>query len=346
MPNITTHSASNEETAALLQFQIIGTFLSAITYGLIISLFWHCLIMFTTTKKDYYSRRTRRFLIAYIVIMFLMSTVAIIQEIVSVVNAVVHGVNPNSRHLMQLNEPLVLPFAIWGADGFMLRRCMILYMDGSRLQRTIVYSILLLSAIASFGCGIFYYMSPALAAFADKPPLLATTMAISVSTAVNFILTTLICGRLWFHQEGMRRVLGPHYGSPYMRVIVMCSASCLLIVVTSLAYIGLFAMSDQNRSNGSVIPLLLLPHVCAISPIFIVYHVARGRGLTTLSPADILTPNIDVSEIGNSSVKEMEAIQFRHQLSRSTDSSSSRNSFCGISVNLEPHAGENIGDNR
>lgn len=105
-------------------------------------------------------------------------------------------------------------------------------------------------------------MSPALAVFANKPPLLATTMAISVSTVVNFILTALICGRLWFHQEGMRRVLGPQYGSPYMRVIVMCSASCLLIVVTSLAYIALFAISDQNKSNGSVIPLLLLPHVC------------------------------------------------------------------------------------
>ena len=160
---------------------------------------------------------------------------------------------------------------------------MILYMDGSRLQRTIVYSTLLLSALASFGmsenlqyywypcinsnffelgCGIFYYMSPALSAFANKPPLLATTMAISVSTAVNFILTALICGRLWFHQEGMRRVLGPHYGSPYMRVIVMCSASCLLIVITSLAYITLFAMSDNSKINGAVIPLILLPHVC------------------------------------------------------------------------------------
>lgn len=32
---------------------------------------------------------------------------------------------------------------------------MILYMDGSRLQRTIVYSILLFSAIASFGMDNF-----------------------------------------------------------------------------------------------------------------------------------------------------------------------------------------------
>lgn len=120
MPDIAPPSGFDTQTVALLRFQLIGTLLSAITYGLIISLFWHCLVMFATNKKNYYTHRTRRFLITYIVIMFLLSTVAIIQEFVSVVNAVVHGVSPNSRHPMQLNEPLVLPFAIWGADGFMV----------------------------------------------------------------------------------------------------------------------------------------------------------------------------------------------------------------------------------
>ena len=124
MPDIPPPSRSDKQTEALLKFQLIGTFLSAVIYGLIISLFWHCLVMFTTTKKHYYTRRTRRFLITYIVIMFLLSTVAIIQEFVSVLHAVAHGINLNSRHLMQLNEPLVLPFAIWGADGFMVSgRC-------------------------------------------------------------------------------------------------------------------------------------------------------------------------------------------------------------------------------
>lgn len=35
-----------------------------------------------------------------------------------------------------------------------------------------------------------------------------------------------------------------------------------------------------------------------MSPIFIVYHVARGRGLTTLTSSDYMTPNLDI-EVSN-----------------------------------------------
>ena len=74
---------------------------------------------------------------------------------------------------------------------------------------------------------------------------------------------------------------------------------------------------------------------------FIVYHVARGRGLTTLSASDILTPNIDVSELED---KKMEALQFSHQLSTTTEATLSRDSFCDTAINLEPHAREKTED--
>ncbi len=53
------------------------------------------------------------------------------------------------------------------------------------------------------------------------------------------------------HQEGMRRVLGPQYGSPYLKLIVMCVESCFLIVVNSMAFVVLFASGDRTRFGGS-----------------------------------------------------------------------------------------------
>ena len=114
------------------------------------------------------------------------------------------------------------------------------------------------------GCGIAYYVAPHISAFSGKSSaaILVTTIALSITAAVNCILTSLISGRLWAHQDGMRRVLGPQYGSPYLKLIVMCVESCFLIVVNSMAFVVLFASGDRTRFGGAIIPLLLLPHIC------------------------------------------------------------------------------------
>ena len=158
--------ASNE---GLLRLHLTGTLISAVIYGLTTSVFLHCLALLVINTKNSYSNRTRLFLIAYVVTMFLLSSVAITQAFVFITKALVHGVNPSSLDIVQLNEPITLPFVIWGADGFMvcprtflllffclisslkLWRCIMLYSNSSRLKRTVINIVLFLSALTSFG---------------------------------------------------------------------------------------------------------------------------------------------------------------------------------------------------
>lgn len=113
------------------------------------------------------------------------------------------------------------------------------------------------------GSGILYYLIPDIPIFAGRnsPPLLATAITICTTGITNLILTSLISGRVWFHQQRMRRILGPQYGSPYHRLIITCVESCFLIVITFLAFVVLFALGVRVIETA-IIPLLLLPHIC------------------------------------------------------------------------------------
>ncbi len=71
--------------------------------------FSSCLALLVTNRKNSYSNRTRLLLIAYVVTMFLLSSVAITQAFVFITKALVHGINPSSLDIVQLNEPITLP---------------------------------------------------------------------------------------------------------------------------------------------------------------------------------------------------------------------------------------------
>ncbi len=65
-----------------LRFNFIGTLLSVIIYGLLIALLRNLFNLLTLKRRsDYYNNRIRRILIIYVVIMFLLSTATIIQEL-------------------------------------------------------------------------------------------------------------------------------------------------------------------------------------------------------------------------------------------------------------------------
>ncbi len=99
----------------------------------------------------------------------------------------------------------------------------------------------------SIGCGILYYLAPQLSAFAKIPPFLAPTILIATFTLVTLTLTALVCGRLWFHQQEMRRTLGPQYGSPYKKTIIMWHVSCFLIAVPSLRTLSFSQLKTGHK---------------------------------------------------------------------------------------------------
>ena len=133
---------------------------------------------------------------------------------------------------------------------------------------------------------------------------------IAFSTLVNIILALLIVLRLVHHRRHIRKVLGVEHGSLYSKVITMCVESSALIVIFSGVYTALIF----EQAHGSLIPFLLLPHICVgnlefrcastidflfamlsqvISSLLIVYRVAKGRVMTTtLQPSERETARI------------------------------------------------------
>lgn len=105
-----------------LGHHLAGTLAASVIYGLTTSVFLHSLVLLIINTKNSYNNRTRWILITYIVFMFLISTVAIIQAFVFLTQRMSGGVDQAqlSLQLISSNEPLTLPFAIWGADGFMV----------------------------------------------------------------------------------------------------------------------------------------------------------------------------------------------------------------------------------
>jgi len=93
------------------------------------------------------------------------------------------------------------------------------------------------------------------------PDILAMGL-ILFSTFVNIILAALIILRLIHHQRHIRKVLGAQHGSPYSKVITMCVESSALIVIFS----GVYTVLDLAEGDGSLIPFLLLPHICVGGP--------------------------------------------------------------------------------
>lgn len=104
-----------------LNTQVLALVLSAIAYGFVVALAFSCVLLLYRTTHIY-SRKMLVFMYLYVVFMFGLSTTAIGQETRFTMQAVSGKSLPGlgwTGTLTALGTPIVLPFSIWGADGFM-----------------------------------------------------------------------------------------------------------------------------------------------------------------------------------------------------------------------------------
>jgi len=106
-----------------LELRTLGTIISAIAYGIVITLSGNCFLLLLK-KRGIYSNRMRLFLLIYVTVMLLLSTLAIILSIRGImfdifrVFDLLHFVDLPP---VEVYSPAALPLIIWGADGFMVR---------------------------------------------------------------------------------------------------------------------------------------------------------------------------------------------------------------------------------
>ncbi|PPQ96692.1 hypothetical protein CVT26_010244 [Gymnopilus dilepis] len=253
---------------SLYETQMLGTMFAAILYGVVLMLCFECFKRLSKKAKernvDIPSKSMRRFLVFFILVMFLLSTLSLIQGMLVAVTSIFEG---NSFPTLPGGAPAVLPFSIWASDGFMLWRCAILYRGIEPFLRTLLLCFISLVWLAAFGSGMSLF-------FSSYSMRLPTLLIVSFSTILNIIVSAMIVIRLTRHKIYLRKVLGPGHGSPYTRIMAMTVESAALLIIVGIPYVFLVGIQNQD---GSMMLLNLLPQICTISPLLIVSRVAKGR---------------------------------------------------------------------
>lgn len=98
----------------------------------------------------------------------------------------------------------------------------------------------------------------------------------SISASLNILVTLLIVGRLFYIRQRTRAVLSTSHSRTYTSIAAMLVESAALYSATAL----LFIITYARNSNVQNIVLPLLGQVQAISPLLIMWRVARGQAIS------------------------------------------------------------------
>ncbi|KAF8804866.1 hypothetical protein BYT27DRAFT_7105929 [Phlegmacium glaucopus] len=257
-----------------LDLELIGIIISAMIYGGALSLSLSYVPLLLTTSQNI-SRRMRNFLLVYVTFMVAISTVYIITKTIILTQGIFHIHRPNPLFYFQIGnvDSTCTILANWGADGFMLWRCAVLYGGVSRCRRIALIAVLVLLALSSLGMttGIF-------------DAIMGTPFTVTgVTVILNVFTAILITLRILYFERYMRKAIGTERNSPYTMVVIICVESSALIIVFSLIYFILFFQPTNTlylpNSNATVGPYICKPSQ-VLSPLLIIYRVARGRSVT------------------------------------------------------------------
>jgi len=162
----------------------------------------------------------------------------------------------------------------WGADGFMLWRCAMLYQGISRPRWLALLSLIVFLALMSFVAGVIFLSGGIGIGFVTF---------ISATIFLNLVTATLITVRILYYQRFIQKTVGlVGSSSPYTMVIVIClESSALIVVINVITLILAFGPFFQLWGLSLIsIPMNLLVHIYVLSPLLIIYRVARGKTVT------------------------------------------------------------------
>jgi hypothetical protein len=100
-----------------LELGMLGTIISAIAYSVVAVLSRNCSLLLQK-KRGIYSNCMQLFLLIYVLVMFVFSTLVMIQSISRITLLIFRGVK--SPNLAGYSAPVMFPLTTWGADGFMV----------------------------------------------------------------------------------------------------------------------------------------------------------------------------------------------------------------------------------
>ncbi|KAJ7074796.1 hypothetical protein C8F01DRAFT_1361360 [Mycena amicta] len=260
-----------------------GFVLSGVGYGILSTIAFNTLALFIKRKPGRKPRSKDRGLIAYVVIMFLLATVAFatnakFNEMQYIDERAIPG-GPNAFSMLYYNSFFNM-FAFiayiimgWMTNGLMLWRFLLIW--GNNYWLALFPAVMLLGIVTSsllLVTSLFLIASPFWAAQTVRFGICYWSLSISLNTilTLGIIIRILVAGR------HIQDVLGEDHSKRYVSIAAMLIESAALYAIWSLVFLICYARNTPLQN----ILLSSLGQVQGIAPLLILFRVAQGRAWT------------------------------------------------------------------
>ncbi|KAG1753138.1 hypothetical protein EDD22DRAFT_827934 [Suillus occidentalis] len=267
-----------------------GTVVSAIAYGIDVALYFMCFnLLFRQMNRTNYKKHMP--LLIYITSVFIFSTLFMAALANFTQLAFIQYRNypggPNAFEINMFGIPVDNLGNACGlitmilSDGLVVWRCMVIY----RGCMVPMWAIMLFPGLmyaASIVMGIMWMLQVTTASpYFSSTNINYTVPYLSLSLALNIIITIVIVLRLLTYRHRICNVLGPGYGTQYTSIAAMIIESAALYSAFSVALLSLFLIGNPISATF----IEALTQVQIIAMLLIVFRVAQGKaGLRSPSP--------------------------------------------------------------
>ncbi|KAF9448280.1 hypothetical protein P691DRAFT_613880, partial [Macrolepiota fuliginosa MF-IS2] len=257
---------------------LYGAFLSAIAYGIVVTLAVICLNILWAKRLPI---RHQLFQFIYVVLVLMMATLSMGFEVRIIqagfleqrdFNGGTAGYPGPAAYLgKNLDHALPVEFKAWMAclvltnwfcDSILLWHCMTLYQDNRFWPNPTVTGVLHLTQITA----------PETSTWTVCHLHFNFTILYGITAVlINLTLTTMITSRLFIHYRRTTRALGPGHGNDFTTVVAMLIESAVLADVFMILFLVPYAM------HFWLCNIMIQPLIQAMAPLLIIYRVAQGK---------------------------------------------------------------------
>ncbi|KAF8553519.1 hypothetical protein OG21DRAFT_1441755 [Imleria badia] len=270
-----------------------GSIVSAIAYGITVSLYFlsfHLLVR----DKNRVELKQRLPLLIYITVSFVLGTLFMIALATFTQMAFIDDRNypggPNAFENNMFSIPVddagnaAFVLSNWLSDALVVWRFKVIY-QRCRVPIWIVMLFPCLMLAGSVAMGIMFLIQVSTTNPYVTNGINFTLPYLSLSLALNIILTMAIVLRLLTFRYRIVSVLGPKYGTQYTSIAAMIIESAALYSAVSVTFLVLFGIGNPV----SQVFVQSLNQFQTIATLLIVFRVAQGKGWTEETATYVMT---------------------------------------------------------
>ncbi|KAG1812181.1 uncharacterized protein BJ212DRAFT_1483356 [Suillus subaureus] len=283
-----------------------GTVVSAVAYGINVALYLMCFhLLFRQMNRMNYKKQLP--LLIYITTTFIFSTLfmaalADFTQLAFIQYRDYPG-GPNAFENNMFGIPVDNLGNVCGfltmilSDGLVVWRCMVIY-RGCMVPMWIILLFPGLMFAASIAMGIMFLLQvTANSPYFSSTNINYTVPYLTLSLALNIIITIAIVLRLLIYRHRISKVLGSSYGTQYTSIAAMIIESAALYSAFSVAFLTLFLRNNPISETF----IESLTQVQIIAMLLIVFRVAQGKSWSQDTMSRVMTsrPSVQAIRMGD-----------------------------------------------